>query len=308
MDKANHRGRKYYSQKPTQFGNVTHLELSFGNLCNQSCAMCGSAYSTGWFKHDQVAIQQGLDFRKSSWTVDLESSVYSKLSDESFSKITQLIPGLKSATIKGGEPLTHPQCIEFLKLVADQNPKVDISMTTNFSMDTSEIFNLLPRLPNFNLDISFDGVGDLYNWIRGDEFQKTFANVKKLSAEFPGRFHFIIATSVFNILRLKELIGFLLDFKPPIIYINSVNSPRYCSPLMLKKGVLETQLIDLRNFFDQLDSPTRIEGFDLEGFLRQTNESKWTTQTKQWIDYINQMRKLDLYEIVPELKDSLDFD
>ena len=59
----------YFANLPTR--NNVELEIKYplaleftpSNLCNQTCAMCGSNFSSKWYSHDKRAVEEGLIWR-----------------------------------------------------------------------------------------------------------------------------------------------------------------------------------------------------------------------------------------------------
>ena len=159
----------------SNINTVTHMDISFGNTCNQQCIMCSSNFSSQWLKWDQEFDKTDSWFRANSNTIRLKnwSLSYKQLDD-----IASLVSNeTKMIEIKGGEPLYDKRFEYFVTLVLEKNPKVVISTNTNGSFFTEKTVKFLNTIENFRIDVSIDGTGKVYEWIRNyswQDLQKNF--------------------------------------------------------------------------------------------------------------------------------------
>lgn len=157
--------------------SIVHFDISFGTTCSQQCIMCNSRFSSKWLADDIALKEEGNDVRMwkqfdlANWSITHEQlDQIASLVDEHTRKIE----------IKGGEPLYDKRFEYFVNKVLEKNPDVEFSTNTNgmhFNDKTIEMLNNIKRL---NIDVSIDGTGKLYEWVRSsdwDELEKNWNNV-----------------------------------------------------------------------------------------------------------------------------------
>ena len=89
---------------------IRHLEITFSNLCNITCAMCSSEFSSSWINLDKKAIAKGLNFREFTRPYQKINRMTKTLMEE----ILEHSSEFDLVIIKGGEPTVEPLCLEFL--------------------------------------------------------------------------------------------------------------------------------------------------------------------------------------------------
>lgn len=223
----NHRSAmlgKKYQIDPFSFDKqrAYRLDICFSNLCNQQCLMCNSQYSTKWLKDDTRLKNK----------FDRIPTTYSRsLTEEDVDKIKKLNP--HTVIVKGGEPTIDPLFKRYIKGL-----KSNVRMVSNFQQVTDELMDDLANLPSLHLVVSVDGTGDLYNWVRGGDYNKVVANLKKFipKAQKTLELIFTCAYNVYNIeyadrcLKDIEELGFDCSINNRFVYY-----PNYTSPFILPK-------------------------------------------------------------------------
>ncbi|MFA4843809.1 MAG: radical SAM protein [Candidatus Margulisiibacteriota bacterium] len=117
------------AKKKTNFINGFEIELT--NHCNANCVFC-----------PRKALTRSKGFM--SWDV--------------FKKIIERIPefGAEFIIFSGfGEPLMHPDCLDYIKYLHDNQPKVRIELITNGTFLTPERTDKLKNITIDELTISF---------------------------------------------------------------------------------------------------------------------------------------------------------
>ena len=229
---------------------IRFLEITTSNICNQMCVTCSGKYSSKWAPYEQMAVESGLPWRNENHKFHTE--MY-KMTDEDVNKILEIVPGLQHLTIKGGEPFADPNNIKILKKLAETNPKCRVEICTNFQLVTNTVIDILHQIDEVHIQASIDGVHEMYDWIRGGNFQKTVNNIKRYHA-VEGREVIVVSTvSIYNWMHLPELIDYFIDVPgvPRVSMANLVTFPKYCSPNFL---TLEHQEEGKKKFFDYLES------------------------------------------------------
>lgn len=273
---------------------IKYLEFTSSNICNQMCVMCSGRYSTKWLDYDKQFGHRPL----ASWK---NNGLY-KLSDESIEKIKKVVPTLDECYIKGGEPLSDQNNIEFMKYVAEVNPDCKISITTNFQglLDRHiEIFSKMNTRPE--IFVSVDGIGEIFNWIRGGNFDRVVRNIERYYEATGYTVDIVVTTSIYNFFNLEDIVNYFHD-KEYVSFINChnvVSWPVWCSPRILPPDLFEDQMVKhmklsveydktgWQNFFDELDC------IDI-------NEEK-LQQFHLYTDRMNLIRGFDIRDHVPKL-------
>ncbi len=299
---------------------IRFLEITTSNICNQMCVTCSGKYSSKWAPYEQMAVDYGLDWRNENHKFHTETY---KMTAADVDKILEIVPGLQHLTIKGGEPFADQNNIKILKKLADTNPSCRVEICTNMQLVTNTVIELLHRLDEVYLQASIDGVGPLYDWIRGGNFDKTVNNINRYH-NYAGRICTIVSTvSVYNWMHLPELIDFWKDIPgvPQIRMANMVTFPKYCSPLYLHDHHIQE---GLDKFYNYLNSDPWIfnehrQGYDRPGLvalgLGNMNSCKpglfvnekamWQDRMVKWIDYCHVARENneDIWELAPYLQE-----
>ncbi len=217
---------------------IRFLEITTSNICNQMCVTCSGKYSSKWAPYEQEAVDVGLHWRNENHKFHTQQY---KMTDDDVNKVLDIVPHLQHLTIKGGEPFADPNNIKILQKLADTNPKCRVEICTNFQLVTKSVIELLHKIDEVHIQASIDGVGSLYNWIRGGNFEKTVNNINRYY-EYAKRKIVIVSTvSIYNWMHLPELIDYWKDIEgvSRISMANIVTFPMYCSPLYLPVHQIE---------------------------------------------------------------------
>jgi len=256
---------------------IRRLEYTLSNICNQKCAMCGSFYSNKW---------QDLD-------KELGRPVYplQKVSDNAIDKIEKILYGLNYIEIKGGEPFADIRNLRILKKLSKVNPKCNVGIVTNMQRITPEAMQILKQLPNTHLYASIDGTHEVYNWIRGGNFNKTVQTMEDYYNETGNTIQIGTTISLYNFFSLLDIQNYFSDKK----YINNIVFDNWCNSK--KHGAADIVGKDLYN------KQIEIYKNNLNNFVSKDYEDKDTYNHKPLFDKLNIDRGFNLTDYVPELKE-----
>lgn len=173
------------------------LDISFGNTCNLDCVMCSQDYSSKWAsthgKNPEVAELIGHPTGAKSST----------LSYTQIDKILSISPNLERVIIKGGEPLYDKKALYFLEKLQVLNKNVTLNLVTNLTLLTDKTLKILSNYKNINVIVSIDGMGDVYKWIRGYDWDIVDKNIQKcIDKNIKTSIQFTI--TAFNIAQLED--------------------------------------------------------------------------------------------------------
>jgi MoaA/NifB/PqqE/SkfB family radical SAM enzyme len=309
----------YEEDKGAPITPIRFLEITTSNICNQMCVTCSGKYSSKWAPYEKMAVESGLTWRDENHKFHTE--MY-KMTKEDVDKVLDLVPHLQHLTIKGGEPFADPNNILILKKLAETNPKCRVEICTNFQLVTDYVIELLHRIDEVHVQASIDGVHEMYDWIRGGNFQKTINNIKRYH-KYAGRHVIVVSTvSVYNWMHLPELIDYFIDVPgvPRISMANLVTFPKYCSPNFL---TIQHQEEGKKNLFDYLESKftKRSDTYWVSDKLHVSNlNNVMSVETTidpfktpaeirkrmiEWIDFclVARENNEDIYELAPYLKE-----
>ena len=296
---------------------IRFLEITTSNICNQMCVTCSGKYSSKWAPYEQEAVDVGLHWRNENHKFHTQKY---RMTDNDVDKVLDIVPHLQHLTIKGGEPFADPNNIKILQKLAETNPKCRVEICTNFQLVTQSVIELLHRIDEVHIQASIDGVGSLYNWIRGGNFEKTVNNINRYY-EYAKRKIVIVSTvSIYNWMHLPELIDYWKDIEgvARISMANIVTFPMYCSPLYLKTNQIEE---GLNKFFDYLKSydysennevyysdNLHVSGIGNMNSIKPINDPmapEIRRRMLKWIDFclIARMNDEDIFELSPHLKE-----
>ena len=309
----------YEEDKGAPITPIRFLEITTSNICNQMCVTCSGKYSSKWAPYEKMAVESGLTWRDENHKFHTE--MY-KMTKEDVDKVLDLVPHLQHLTIKGGEPFADPNNILILKKLAETNPKCRVEICTNFQLVTDYVIELLHHIDEVHVQASIDGVHEMYDWIRGGNFQKTINNIKRYH-KYAGRHVIVVSTvSVYNWMHLPELIDYFIDVPgvPRISMANLVTFPKYCSPNFL---TIQHQEEGKKNLFDYLESKftKRSDTYWVSDKLHVSNlNNVMSVETTidpfktpaeirkrmiEWIDFclVARENNEDIYELAPYLKE-----
>lgn len=264
---------------------LTYLEMTTSNVCNQTCVMCDSFFSTKWAKIEHH-FKRGVNPTFS-------------MSDESVDKILDVLPKLKILQIKGGEPFADKNNLKILTRLVEVNPDCRVILVSNFQRIPDEWWQVLMALNCLQVGVSVDGIGDMYNWIRGGDFDKVIENIKEFNNLVDCKFGFSVnmCISIYNLYNIKATQDYFKDYSCNVY--NVVQSPNYLSPAIVPKDKLQKILQDEYGN-DKTDvSPNLL---NVNHVIDQDLVDKFYNHTKT----MNMVRRFDVYDIEPRLKTLFD--
>ena len=306
------RDTPYFSFLPIKENITLHLkrplalEFTPSNLCNQTCAMCGSNFSSKWFIHDKRAVKEGLEWRGNQpGLVNIVDKPY-QMSDNDFNKILEILPHLEKVTLKGGEPFVEPRNIQVLEFFANEKHNLQhLDVTSNVHSVDDYHWNLLKKIQTkgtrIQIAASLDGTGKIYEWIRSTPFENIFENMKK-GKSLLGKhsFHVAMTVSLYNFFTVCEDIKFwhdqdLVDF----VGFNYVIGPYYASPSLLPQKTIGKIFKRYKNELSRYKTSRTDNLYKIKHNPEYLGDLK---NVKPWIDFVSEMRGFNILDYQPSLK------
>jgi sulfatase maturation enzyme AslB (radical SAM superfamily) len=257
-----------YSE-PTTF-DLNTVDVRWSNLCNFSCVYCGPEFSSKWAGELKIDIKTPVDVEK-----------------ENFKKyIFDHVAQLKHVYLAGGEPLLMKENLEFLELLKEKNPMVNLRINTNLSKVDTRIFDLICTFKNVHWTISVESMEAEYEYIRYGgkwiDFLDNLTVIQKLKHKVSfNMLHFVL-----NYLSIFECIDFFkkLGFHNNSFVIGALLEPDYLNIRHLSANMLNSVKEELIKRINE------HPGFLLENGYRNV------------LEYINQPIEKNLNNSIEQLK------
>jgi hypothetical protein len=175
--------------KPLSKRQIKLVDVRWSNVCNLTCRYCGTHDSSEWRKLHNLPIE----------------SVNRDYTESLIEEIEANKDTIECLYLLGGEPLMQRHNERLLDII---NPTVQIDLLTNLSvrLDSNKIYQKLKKFPNVLWDLSFDNVGDRFEYVRqGAKWDIFTDNVKRICDDFgPGHVSFHPVYTIWNALNLEE--------------------------------------------------------------------------------------------------------
>jgi sulfatase maturation enzyme AslB (radical SAM superfamily) len=305
---------------------IPTMELKLNNLCNLKCRMCHPGDSTSWNDWSEIK-----DFYQDSGQViyklvedhGLESKPYLDRFEDNpnwWTSFEKLLPYFRRVEFAGGEPLMDPQHYRILDMLAPYGDQIEIKYATNLTTlgkNNRTVWQYWPKFKSVAVNVSIDGIGDSYEYIRGNASWAELVNNIKQIQTIPNISRIVgaVAVQVSNVLILDKMIKYFLDDLGIVFYTNMVKYPDVLSvqvlPIelrslailklnMIKELVPTFKLVKEHPILEQL-TYNQIDG--IINFLSAKDRSD------KWQDCIEFNRRLDrsrkqgpFEKITPEFK------
>jgi hypothetical protein len=229
------------------------------------------------------------------------------------------LPYFRRVEFAGGEPLMDPQHYRILDMLAPYGHQIEIKYATNLSMlgkNNRTVWEYWPKFKSVAVNVSIDGIGDSYEYIRGNaSWAELINNIKQIQT-IPNISRIVgaVTVQISNILILDKIMEFFLNDLGIVFHTHRVEYPK-----LLSAQVLPRPLIDLA--YHRLEAmKSRIVDFKLikehpmllDYTLGQIEDNqnylKARDQNHLWKDSVEFNRRLDktrnqsFETITPEFK------
>ena len=280
-----HRG---YTDFNSSTDTIKLLEIQFTNLCNLQCLTCGGHSSTSWNVLENALLNSNnIDsFSRYAITTQFYDDMdISTLSDLSYLKLL------------GGEIFIHPKFEEYLISFSDDQIKnINLEIFTNCTIFPSDaIIEKLHKFKSVKVNLSIDGIGDVFEYIRRGAIWSTVEkNIKKWVAIEKLNFNAVISVSVFNILYLNDIFLWFKDIPNIESFANIVINPSY-----LQFNVLPQEYI--------LPKIETMKEINLKTYNKLINHNKFSNSGfdtfKNFIGEVDNYKNINMVDFLPELYD-----
>ena len=277
---------------------IPTMEIKTNNLCNLRCRMCHPLDSTSWTDWNEVEdfyVKEGNFLPKTIKELNLDKSRFTDgfaNKDWFWDNLKKNAPYFRRVEFAGGEPLMDPTHYEILDLLAPYGDNIEIKYATNGTTlgikGGRTIYDYWPKFKSVAVNVSIDGIHDVYEYIRGNgKFSdveknvktfKNFANVSRVVGAF--------TVQANNIMQICDVIDYFLNDMGIVFYSHRVNYP-----IALSAQTLPTEL-KYKVVSDLEDMKTKI----LDYAVIKENELLKKVTLQQIQDNINFLQAKCLYD------------
>ena len=302
------------------------MEIKLNNLCNLKCRMCNPLDSTNWTDWDKVIpfYKKENNFLVHTITelVDKPGKYIGEFddSDNWWSSFEKLLPHFRRVEFAGGEPLMDPQHYKILDMLKPYGNQIELKYATNgTTLGISKgrtIHDYWPHFRSIAVNVSIDGIHDVYNYIRGNgNFNQVEANIKVIQA-IPNVSRVVGAftAQAGNILQAAECIDHFINKLGIVFYSHRVSYPNCLSAQVLPQelkdlAIKRLQEISLRiHTFANVQKYPILEKITQQQIQDNINYLQAKDQHNLWQDFLDFNYNLDatrnqsLLSVVPEFK------
>jgi len=302
------------------------MEIKLNNLCNLKCRMCHPMDSTSWNDWKEVEefyIKENNFMVKAIKDLNLMRKPYLDKFDDNpnwWTSLEKLLPYFRRVEFAGGEPLMDPQHYRILDMLKPYGHQTEIKYATNgTTLGISKgrtIYDYWPHFKSVAVNISIDGIDDVYNYIRGNgDWNQVVKNIKEIQ-KIPNVSRIVgaVAVQVSNVLTLDEMIAHFLDELGIVFYTNIVKYPNVLSVQVLPPHlkILSVQRLNavkdhVPRFKHVKENPILLDLTlkQIDGII---NYITATDQSDKWEDCVEFNRRLDktrnqsFTDVTPEFK------
>ena len=276
------------------FHDIRFLEFNMSNVCNLKCRMCNGISSSAWVKEDRALAEINPIYGR---PVNHPEFGYRNVSDEVIGRLFEFpeyFKNLKYLSIKGGEPYMEPGNKKILRKIIEMgnSKNITLDVTTNGTIVDEEFHELARQFGHTKWTVSVEGVGKLYDYIRGGEHHP-FEELEKNLISFNQFDRVIIAVTAmtYNIAHLHEIKQWYDTIQKSnysIYFNNVVATPAYLNP-----SILPDQILQYAKSVNNINNINYVQNADLAHllpvFVNFTND-------------VDKLRNTNILDVCPEFK------
>ena len=302
------------------------MEIKLNNLCNLKCRMCNPLDSTSWNDWDEVKPFYKKEDNYLVKTIDRFVNKPGKYigpfddTDKWWASFEKLLPHFRRVEFAGGEPLMDPQHYKILDMLKPYGANIELKYATNGTTlginKGRTIHDYWPYFRSIAVNVSLDGIHDVYNYIRGNsDFNQVEANIKEIK-KIPNVSRVVGAftAQAGNILQAAECIDYFINTMDIIFYSHRVSYPNCLSAQVLPQELKALAITKLLAVKSQVDTWSAVKKNPLLGTVTHQqiqdniNYLQAKDQNNLWQDFLDfnfaldSTRNQDLLAVIPEFK------
>ena len=283
------RWQEHYQQYDLATGGWITASIAFGNTCNLKCITCSPYSSSKWQQEYQTIHNVNINpvkFYKSDFV----------------EKFTEQSPNVIHLDIPGGEPFLSGVQEQKLLLnhyiTTGQAKNINLHYTTNATLfPNQEWWELWKNFKEVDLQLSIDGVGDRYEYIRYPAQWHTLEStvsqyINKQSANI--RLSVSHTVSAYNIYYLDEFFTWCYNIGLPTPWVGRVHSPSHMQPEVWSTNAKEY-------IITHLESSNYVDVVRWASLLKNTDNSTMFESFKKYLRQHDEYRNTNFIKTFPEL-------
>lgn len=226
------------------------LDLKMGNTCNMRCRTCNPEVSSQWYREDWELTAQpleGIEYSEYLKRWRRIPASYSDANQDLWAIMAEWMPNVRYIDYYGAEPMLIKKNFEVLEQAVDHGTakNIDLHFSTNGTIWTDELEQLLKQFRNVYFDLSIDDIGNRCGYIRySSNWELVATNLEKfLQARQNNRnfwFGVCITINSLNIYYLDEIFDFFASKNLPTNF-NMLHLPLHLNiktlPNSVKKSI-----------------------------------------------------------------------
>ena len=288
------------------------MEIKLNNLCNLKCRMCNPLDSTSWNDWDEV---KPFYKKEDNYLVKTVERFVNKPgqyigpfddTDKWWASFEKLLPHFRRVEFAGGEPLMDPQHYKILDMLKPYAKNIEIKYATNGTTlgikGGRTIHDYWPHFRSVAVNVSIDGIHDVYNYIRSNgNFNQVEENVKEIqSIPNVSRVVGAFTAQAGNILQAAECIDYFINKMDIVFYSHRVSYPNCLSAQVLPQELKELAIERLKSVslkikdFSYVKQNPIVEGITQQQIQDNINFLRAKDQNHLWQDFLEFNRRLDL--------------
>lgn len=283
------------------------LHFGYSNICNKSCNVCRPARShlvgldykkvlekdpDNYFMQEKFKKQKITREIVQSGNLKLESIVDWVIGD----KFKNIIHNFDVIECDGGEPFMHPELHKMLDMLLEENYQGRLAITSNGSV-TVEYLEKLKQFNNIKLQLSIDGVYDLYELVRPPHtwdwlvervnLIKQYKNIKLSSSA---------VIHVFNVHQIPDMI---LEFEKlgfEKIGFTPLGQQEYLHASLCPDEVLQNSIAGIKN----INRSKYIDTINyLEGCIKKPVTVEQVKMFHAYVDSFGPVKNINYQQYIP---------
>ena len=291
----------------TTNNKIYHLFLNTSNLCNFKCRMCNSLYSNSWINDDELLRQNG--FSRHHY------SDHTKNKNDLMTFVTNLLPKLnelRMITVTGGEPFMNNDLLDVFDVLDQAGilKNIRLSITTNGSLLTEEHLLRLRKAKEVNINISIDGTGKLFEYMRSAgqcTWEEITAKIDMLCQFRNEHTNFLFSPNasyqIYNMLNVKEFYDWaesIINRPNEWIEFRLLTHPE-CLHVAVAPEHIKQQALQQLNYVEEKYSSANKQFLNnMRKNLTMKSPSSWEEFTK-FTSLLDNKRGQHLKDVCPEL-------
>jgi len=287
---------------------IRYYDIRFSNLCNMSCRMCGSWFSSSWY-NEEVKVFGPRNHPQFMYA--------GKNKDDMWNQMQEHIPHLEQIYFAGGEPLIMEEHYKILKeLIRLERVDVRLVYNTNFSklnLKDENVLDYWKLFDSVSIGASLDDMGPRAEYIRkGTKWDDIVRNRERMIEVCPDVDFYVSSTvELMNVWHLPEFHRDWVNrglITPQDWNINILHSPERMRidvlPDRYKEEIKERILAHIYWLGPKDNLKRATNGYkSMISYLEQQDNTHYLKEFFEYTDKLDASRNEKFEDIFPEYKD-----